>query len=175
MSWSYNPKFAVTNLVWANPRSLATTNGITFVFFSSGYLDVSVPRVCLSCDILYLQYSGLPHSDICGSICVCQSTQLFAAYHVLLRLWEPRHSPYALILLIVLFALLMSYSNFAHYIIVCTLLLFSYSLFPICQWTVRIPVFPGPDNGQLMGTTVVVLGGEYRSRTDDLLRARQAL
>ena len=29
------------------PRSLATTWGITIVFFSSGYLDVSVPRVSL--------------------------------------------------------------------------------------------------------------------------------
>ena len=42
---SYNPNIAVTTLVWANPRSLATTSGITFVFFSSGYLDVSVLRV----------------------------------------------------------------------------------------------------------------------------------
>ena len=46
--------------------------------------------------ILYLQYSGLPHSDICGSICMCQSPQLFAACHALLRLREPRHPPYAL-------------------------------------------------------------------------------
>ena len=43
--------------------------------------------------VLYLQYSGLPHSDICGSHRVCQSPQLFAAYHVLLRLWEPQASP----------------------------------------------------------------------------------
>ena len=40
------PNIAVTTLVWANPRSLATTYGITFVFFSSAYLDVSVQRVC---------------------------------------------------------------------------------------------------------------------------------
>src|SRR6187402_3866747 len=46
ISWSYNPSIAVTTLVWANPRSLATTYGITFVFFSSAYLDVSVQRVC---------------------------------------------------------------------------------------------------------------------------------
>ena len=32
--------------VWAFPRSLATTCRITIVFSSSGYLDVSVPRVC---------------------------------------------------------------------------------------------------------------------------------
>ncbi len=47
MSQSYNPDDAVTTSVWANARSLATTNAITFVFFSSGYLDVSVPRVRL--------------------------------------------------------------------------------------------------------------------------------
>ena len=46
MSQSYNPKIAVTTLVWANSVSLAATQEITFVFFSSGYLDVSVLRVC---------------------------------------------------------------------------------------------------------------------------------
>ena len=34
-------------MVWAIPLSLAATDGITFVFFSSRYLDVSVPWVCL--------------------------------------------------------------------------------------------------------------------------------
>ena len=34
MSWSYYPKDASTPLVWAPPRSLATTCGITVVFFS---------------------------------------------------------------------------------------------------------------------------------------------
>src|SRR6266516_2563436 len=33
-------------LVWAGPRSLAATKGIAVAFSSSGYLDVSVPRVC---------------------------------------------------------------------------------------------------------------------------------
>ena len=32
-------------LVWPHPISLAATLGIEFSFFSSGYLDVSVPRV----------------------------------------------------------------------------------------------------------------------------------
>ena len=31
--------------VWPLPSSLATTKGIDFSFFSSGYLDVSLPRV----------------------------------------------------------------------------------------------------------------------------------
>jgi hypothetical protein len=86
ISWSYNPKYAVTCLVWANPRSLATTYGITFVFFSSAYLDVSVQRVCPPIGVIHLQCIGLPHSGICGSPRVCQSPQLFAAYHAFLRL-----------------------------------------------------------------------------------------
>ena len=32
-------------MVWAIPVSLATTQGITIVFFSSPYLDVSVQEV----------------------------------------------------------------------------------------------------------------------------------
>ena len=47
--------------------------------------------------MLYLLYSGLLHSDICGSILACNSPQLFAAYHVLRRLPMPRHPPCALI------------------------------------------------------------------------------
>ena len=89
-------------LVWALPISLATTFGITVVFSSSAYLDVSVQRVpsvqlCIGCTVLELFSSGFPHSDIYGSNRICQSPQLFAAYHVFLRLSVPRHSPYALI------------------------------------------------------------------------------
>ena len=38
--------------VWPLPSSLATTKGIEFSFFSSGYLDVSLPRVP-SCQTMY--------------------------------------------------------------------------------------------------------------------------
>ena len=65
--WSYNPKAAVTTLVWAFPRSLATTYGITIVFFSYGYLDVSVPRVRfpdVKSGMTGLQPAGLPLSLI---------------------------------------------------------------------------------------------------------------
>ncbi len=57
--------------VWANPLSLATTYGITIVFSSSGYLDVSVPRVCVFTPCL--QHGRFPHSDIYGSKVVCTS------------------------------------------------------------------------------------------------------
>ena len=37
MSQSYNPTFAVTNMVWASSRSLAATWEIDVSFFSSSY------------------------------------------------------------------------------------------------------------------------------------------
>jgi hypothetical protein len=44
---------------WPGPRSLATTNGVSVDVLSSGYLDVSVPRVRLKppmySGVLYLQ------------------------------------------------------------------------------------------------------------------------
>ena len=49
-----------------------------------------------------LQPDGFSHSEICGSKVICTSPQLFAAYHVLHRLWEPRHPPYALFFFLVL-------------------------------------------------------------------------
>ena len=95
------PRHARTS-VWALSISLAATLEITVVFFSSGYLDVSVHRVPLV--YLWIQYTihevfscGFPHSDICGSLCICHSPQLFAAYHVFRRLSVPRHPPCALI------------------------------------------------------------------------------
>jgi len=43
-----------------------------------------------------LHCAGFPHSDISGSTVICTSPKLFAACHVLLRLPEPRHPPFAL-------------------------------------------------------------------------------
>ena len=88
-------------LVWALSISLAATLEIDVSFFSSGYLDVSVHRV--PSVYLWIQYTvtevcsaGFPHSDICGLSLICSSPQLFAAYHVFLRLLVPRHPPCAL-------------------------------------------------------------------------------
>ena len=97
----FSPNPRCKHLVWALPRSLAATYGITVVFSSSGYLDVSVHRVpsihlCIQCMVTGVSPAGLPHSDICGSQCICHSPQLFAAYHVFHRLSVPRHPPYAL-------------------------------------------------------------------------------
>lgn len=106
---------------WPDPRSLATTNGVSVDVLSSRYLDVSVPWVRFK----PLFYSGLntflrqfvikrhcsnrhndvririveggfPHSEIPGSKLVRSSPRLIAAYHVLHRLSAPRHPPNAL-------------------------------------------------------------------------------
>ena len=87
--------------VWALPVSLAATPGIDLSFSSSGYLDVSVHRVpsvhlWIQCTVTEVFSAGFPHSDICGSSDICSLPQLFAAYHVFLRLLVPRHPPCAL-------------------------------------------------------------------------------
>ena len=88
--------------VWPLSISLAATLEIDkFSFSSSPYLDVSVQAVPLH--TLWIGVwmhevcsCGFPHSDICGSVDICSSPQLFAAYHVFLRLLVPRHPPCAL-------------------------------------------------------------------------------
>ena len=95
------PQHART-LVWALSISLAATLEIDVSFSSSGYLDVSVHRVpfhtlWIGVWILEVCSSGFPHSDISGSLDICSSPKLFAAYHVFHRLLVPRHPPYALI------------------------------------------------------------------------------
>ena len=95
-----------TARVWALPRSLAATQGISpprrgtaFDFFSSRYLDGSVPWVSPPCPMCsdrcdrYSQPAGLPHSATPGSLDVCSSPGFFAAYHGLLRQIAPRHPP----------------------------------------------------------------------------------
>ena len=92
--------------VWALSISLAATLEIDFSFSSSGYLDVSVHRVpfhtlWIGVWMTGVLPAGFPHSDICGSKIICISPQLFAAYHVFLRLLVPRHPPCALFCLII--------------------------------------------------------------------------
>ena len=98
MSRSYNPARAGTRAVWAAPRSLATTWGITFCFLFLPVLRCfssrgSPPYLVW---VTVRQTAGLPHSEIRGSQVACTSPRLIAACRVLHRLPEPRHPPYAL-------------------------------------------------------------------------------
>ena len=116
----YNPGNPLRPPVWAPPRSLAATWGITIVFSSCGYLDVSVPRVCPHISGYPASLpDGLPHSEIRGSKAICASPRLIAACHVLHRRQEPGHPLCAL-------------SN----------LLDSYSLFLFRSWSGLTPSKP---------------------------------
>ena len=82
--WLAFPDHSIHTHGSAGPRSLAATRGVSIDFLSSGYLDVSVPRVCSSNPMYsgkkYLVNpiidskannnrisGGLPHSEIQGS------------------------------------------------------------------------------------------------------------
>ena len=87
--------------VWALPRSLAATDGVSFDFLSYGYLDVSVPRVRLT--RLWIQRvmtairrPGFPIRTFPDQSLFAGSPRLIAGYHVLHRLQLPRHPPGAL-------------------------------------------------------------------------------
>ena len=97
-SRSYYPEGAGTPAVWAAPRSLATTWGITFCFLFLPVLRCFSSRGSLPhlVRVTVRQTAGLPHSEIRGSRVACTYPRLIAACRVLRRLPEPRHPPYAL-------------------------------------------------------------------------------
>ena len=64
-------------------------------FSSGGSLDA--PILNFSATYLSMNSSEFPHSEISGSMLICSSPKLIAAYHVFHRLPVPRHSPCALV------------------------------------------------------------------------------
>ncbi len=87
-----------TPSVWALPRSLATTRGIIHLFsLPAGTKMFQFPALASTIRwMTVLQTAGLSHSEISGSMVICTCPELFAAYHVLHSLDEPRHPPCAL-------------------------------------------------------------------------------
>ena len=65
-------------------------------FSSPGSLCTPIQLTPVQCTVTEGCSAGFPHSDICGSLDMCSSPQLFAAYHVFHRLLVPRHPPCAL-------------------------------------------------------------------------------
>jgi hypothetical protein len=80
-----------TPMVWAIPRSLAATEGISFDVCSSGYLDVSVLRVRFSLPMYSAEDDepygppGFPIRTSTDQGLFGGSPWLFAAFHVLHR------------------------------------------------------------------------------------------
>ncbi len=95
ISQSYNPGICldISGLGCSPFARRYSGNHFCFLFlgvlrcFSSPGLPTAIHSVVSSSD------TGLPHSEICGSKDICSLPQLFAAYHVLLRLREPKASP----------------------------------------------------------------------------------
>jgi hypothetical protein len=128
---------------------------------------------------------------------VCSSPQLIAAYHVLLRLLEPRHPPYALICFkkIQIFKSLTSlkvtrYYNFipnmskSYYLDLPPAFPRSLASVQACtrySQMCRTRTFRSPSfalritSSYLKELLAFFLGGGYRSRTDDPLLAKQVL
>ena len=99
MSQSYNPCGALPRHrfgLFPGRSPLLGESLIYFLFlqvlrcFSSLRLPSYLVRVTV------LQTARLSHSEIPGSKVICTYPRLIAAYHVLHRLREPRHPPYAL-------------------------------------------------------------------------------
>ena len=104
MSQSYNPSNALLRHWFGLFPGRSPLLGESFIYFL--FLQVlrcfSSLRTLRVTAVPGLQPGGFPHSDISGSIPVCRSPELFAAYHVLLHFRKPRHPPFALLLFLVL-------------------------------------------------------------------------
>ena len=92
-----------------NPRRRRNDSGLGCSAFARHYLRNHIlfslpagtkmfqfPALASSLMITCLQHAELPHSEMSGSKVVCTYPNLIAAYHVLHRLLEPRHPPFAL-------------------------------------------------------------------------------
>ena len=154
------------------------------------FIQCTVHRYCLC---------GFPHSEISGSMLICSSPKLIAACHVLLRLLMPRHSPCALISLTIFLVLRKNYAGhrsfsisrsncsfthnstknlfaspfqrstlccLAYYLIIISIVQFS---------RCRLRSKTGSKHLNTFKCFDPFSGGDNRNRTDDLLRAKQAL
>ena len=90
----YNPDVTEITSVWAPPRSLATTWGITVVFSSSRYLDVSVPWVGFCVPMYSARDDPASRGRVFpfGDPRIYACLQLLAAYRSLSRPSSPIHA-----------------------------------------------------------------------------------
>ena len=100
-----------------------------------------------------MTHTGFPHSDISGSMSVCFSPELIAAYHVLHRLLVPRHPPYALSSLIKTLSFDVPKHSFWLYLSVLRVIVATYDGYngvvsiPISQIVKKLDVDTGHQRG----------------------------
>ena len=127
-----------------------------------------------------LQPDRLSHSEIFGLMVICTYPKLIAAYHVLHRLQEPRHPPYALSYLLTRHILLRAVSAESCTLrFSCFLNLYGFTFIAfICSYSFEIALeesFVLSNMSKIMCNACVADCGEYRIRTDDPLLAKQVL
>ena len=127
-----------------------------------------------------LQPDRLSHSEIFGLMVICTYPKLIAAYHVLHRLQEPRHPPYALSYLLTRHILLRAVSAESCTLrFRCFLNLYGFTFIAfICSYSFEITLeesFVLSNMSKIMCNSFVADCGEYRIRTDDPLLAKQVL
>ena len=141
---------------------------------------------------------GFPHSEISGSTDICSSPKLIAACHVLLRLLMPRHSPCALISLTIFLVLRKNYAGHRSFQFLARIVVLPIIPQKICllRLPAKHPLLPcllshhfsivqfsrcrlrsktGSKHLNTFKCFDPFSGGDNRNRTDDLLRAKQAL
>ena len=99
MAWSYYPDAALLQRRFGLFPGRSPLLGESLLFsLPRGTKMFQFPRFASSHVVMMtvLQTAGLSHSEIRGSKVICTLPRLIAAYHVLLRLREPRHPPCAL-------------------------------------------------------------------------------
>ena len=114
-SQSYNPRYAVTCLVWALSLSLATTQEIIVIFSSSAYLDVSVRQVRSYCDM-----SSTCRVSPLGNLRIKSHLQIPEAYRSLSR---PSSPPRAKASPVYSFLLSSTYAPFAPHSVLFDMLI----------------------------------------------------
>ena len=82
--------------------------------------------------VILLHSIGLPHSEILGLMVICTYPKLIAAYHVLHRLLEPRHPPFALAFFFI-FLLTRNSSLITIILVSYTYINVHYSVFFLCN------------------------------------------
>ena len=98
ISRPYNPATALLQSRFGLFPGRSPLLGESFLFsLPAGTKMFQFPAFAFRCcGMTGLQPAGLSHSEIRGSRVICTYPRLIAAYHVLRRLQEPRHPPYAL-------------------------------------------------------------------------------
>ena len=176
-------------LVQALPFSLATTRGIIIIFFSSPYLDVSVQEVGSLSSDTSSTYQVVPFGNL-RILCLCAAprslSQLTTSF-IASQSQGIHHTPFVALKkleIVVVLPLPFCFSIYNLCFPNMSKNLSSFHPFPGFQKLADVKIM----NLQAQATsnyvkrtslnpvrTSIILCGEYRSRTDDPLRARQML